>query len=54
MREEHRMVRQLAQSQAEQNAELRRAILGQVRPAAPSPATGRLRAAVRPPRRPEE
>lgn len=54
MREEHRMVRQLAHSQAEQNAELRRAILGQTRPPQPTAASGRLRAAVRPPRRPED
>jgi hypothetical protein len=53
MREEHRMVRQLARSQADQNAEVRRAIAGQTRPAAPTAATGRLRANVRPPRRPE-
>jgi hypothetical protein len=54
MREEHRMVRQLARSQADQNAEVRRAIAGQTRPAAPTAATGRLRANVRPPRRPED
>jgi len=54
MREEHRMVRQLARSQAEQNAEMRRAITGQTRPAAPTAASGRLRASVRPPRRPED
>ncbi len=56
MREEHRMVRHLAQSQADQNAELRRALTGQpVRaPAAPTAASGRLRASVRPPRRPED
>ena len=54
MREEHRMVRQLAQSQADQNAELKRALTGQTRPVAPTAASGRLRSAVRTPRRNED
>ncbi len=48
------MVRQLAQSQADQNAELKRALTGQTRPVAPTAASGRLRSAVRTPRRNED